>query len=143
MLGVRPRSCRRTKRSVNEPRSSGSLRISDVTLMGLCPLLAQSGHQLLRCKCPLLGVKRTFTALKAISASRRSTMLQGRFPTVSLNFWNNLRRVELLKELTQLMDEPDSKGVNLKVPERARLDLVGTGRFPGLVAGFEKRSGRC
>jgi hypothetical protein len=70
-------------------------------------------------------------------------MLQGRFPTVSLNFWNNLRRVELLKELTQLMDEPDSKGVNLKVPERARLDLVGTGRFPGLVAGFEKRSGRC
>jgi hypothetical protein len=42
----------------------------------------------------------------------------------------------------QLMDEPDSKGVNLKVPERACLDLVGTGRFPGLVAGFEKRSGR-
>jgi hypothetical protein len=26
-------------RSVNEPRSSGSLRISDMTLMGLCPLL--------------------------------------------------------------------------------------------------------
>jgi hypothetical protein len=24
-----------------------------------CPLLAQSGHQLLRCKCPLLAVKRT------------------------------------------------------------------------------------
>jgi hypothetical protein len=64
-------------------------------------------------------------------------------PTVSLNFSNNLRRVELLKELTQLMDEPDSKGVNLKVPERACLDLVGTGWFPGLVAGFEKRSGRC
>ena len=42
-------------RSVNEPRSSGSLRISDMTLMGLCPLLAQSGHQLLRRKCPLLG----------------------------------------------------------------------------------------
>ena len=37
-------------------------------------------------------------------------MLQGRFPTVSLNFWNNWRRVELLKELTQLMDEPDGKG---------------------------------
>jgi hypothetical protein len=61
-------------------------------------------------------------------------------PTVSLNFSNNLRRVELLKELTQLMDEPDSKGCK---PERACLDLVGTGRFPGLVAGFEKRSGRC
>jgi hypothetical protein len=61
-------------------------------------------------------------------------------------FWHkaDLRRVELLKELTQLMDEPDSKGgVNLKVPERACLDLVGTSRFPGLVAGFEKRSGRC
>ena len=54
-----------------------------------------------------------------------------------------LAQLELLKELTQLMDEPDSKGVNLKVPERACLDLVGTGRFPGLVAGFEKRSGRC
>jgi len=27
-------------RSVNEPRSSGSLRISDMTLMGLCPLWA-------------------------------------------------------------------------------------------------------
>ena len=26
-------------RSVNEPRSSGSLRISDMTLMGLCPLI--------------------------------------------------------------------------------------------------------
>ena len=24
-----------------------------------CPLLAQSGHGLVRCKCPLLGVKRT------------------------------------------------------------------------------------
>jgi hypothetical protein len=44
MLGVRPRSCRRTKRSVNEPRSSGSLRISGMTLMGLCPLFTQSGH---------------------------------------------------------------------------------------------------
>ena len=34
MLGVRPRSCRRTKRSVNEPRSSGSLRISDMDFDG-------------------------------------------------------------------------------------------------------------
>jgi hypothetical protein len=53
-------------------------------------------------------------------------------------FWHkaDLRRVELLKELTQLMDEPDSKGGSC-------LDLVGTSRFPGLVAGFEKRSGRC
>ena len=25
-----------------------------------CPLLALSGHALVRCKCPLLGVKRTF-----------------------------------------------------------------------------------
>jgi hypothetical protein len=32
-------------RSVNEPRSSGSLRISDMTLMELCPLLALSGHR--------------------------------------------------------------------------------------------------
>src|SRR5215471_15748651 len=31
MLGVRSRSCRRTKRSVNKPRSSGSFRISDMT----------------------------------------------------------------------------------------------------------------
>jgi hypothetical protein len=53
-------------------------------------------------------------------------MLQGRFPTVSLNFWNNLRRVELLKELTQLMDEPDSKGVNLK---GSRAGPSGPGRY--------------
>jgi len=59
MLGVQPRSCRRTKRSVNEPRSSGSLRISDMTLMGLCPLLAQSGHRSSLGECPLLGVERT------------------------------------------------------------------------------------
>ena len=27
---------------------------------GQCPLLAQSGHGLVRCTCPLSGVKRTF-----------------------------------------------------------------------------------
>ena len=46
-------------RSVNEPRSSGSLRISDMTLMGLCPLLAlncRDGEQMSR---QLSGVKRT------------------------------------------------------------------------------------
>ena len=53
-------------------------------------------------------------------------MLQGRFPTVSLNFWNNLRRVELLKELTQLMDEPDSKGGKSK---SSRAGLSGPGRY--------------
>ena len=46
-------------RSVNEPRSSGSLRISDMTLMGLCPLLALSGHPSWADECPLSGVKRT------------------------------------------------------------------------------------
>ena len=46
-------------RSVNEPRSSGSLRISDMTLMGLCPLVAHSGHRCGTQQCPLSGVKRT------------------------------------------------------------------------------------
>jgi len=53
-------------------------------------------------------------------------MLQGRFPTVSLNFWNNWRRVELLKELTQLMDEPDGKGGKSK---SSRAGLSGPGRY--------------
>jgi hypothetical protein len=53
---------------VNEPRSSGSLRISDTTLMGLCPLLAQSGHRNSLRQCPLLGVKRTSPVWSLMSA---------------------------------------------------------------------------
>jgi hypothetical protein len=37
-------------------------------------------------------------------------MLQSRFPTVSLKLLEQLAQLELLKELTQLTDEPDSKG---------------------------------
>ena len=55
-------------RSVNEPRSSGSLRISDMTLMGLCPLLAQSGHRHGGEECPLSGVKRTSEFYGVMSA---------------------------------------------------------------------------
>jgi hypothetical protein len=43
-------------------------------------------------------------------------------------FWHkaDLRRVELLKELTQLMDEPDSKGGKSK---SSRAGLSGPGRY--------------
>jgi hypothetical protein len=36
-----------------------SLKLPEFGLTMLCPLLAQSRHAELRCKCPLLGVKRT------------------------------------------------------------------------------------
>ena len=35
-------------------------------LRGACLLLAQSGHGLLHCKCPLLGVKRTCWQIRAL-----------------------------------------------------------------------------
>ncbi|MGB8447893.1 MAG: hypothetical protein WCE32_26325 [Pseudolabrys sp.] len=37
-----------------------------------CPLLAQSGHGLVRCKCPLLGVKRTWLFAAQMSAFTQS-----------------------------------------------------------------------
>ena len=36
---------------------------------GRCPLLAQSGHGLLHCECPLLGVKRTLPVRRGMSAN--------------------------------------------------------------------------
>ena len=35
---------------------------------GACPLLALSGHGLVHCKCPLLGVKRTLLLHRSMSA---------------------------------------------------------------------------
>jgi hypothetical protein len=37
-------------------------------LLTECPLLAQSGHRLVRCKCPLLGAKRTWRFALQMSA---------------------------------------------------------------------------
>jgi hypothetical protein len=37
-------------------------------MKAVCPLLAQSGHRLVHCTCPLLGVKRTWLPQRKTSA---------------------------------------------------------------------------
>ena len=56
---------------VKSPAQIGRLRwVVSSNLWGerRCPLLAQSGHGLVRCKCPLLGVKRTWRFALQMSA---------------------------------------------------------------------------
>ena len=45
--------------SVNSPGCRICLKSARATASFGCPLLAQSGHRLVRCTCPLLGIKRT------------------------------------------------------------------------------------
>ena len=45
-----------------------------------CPLLAHSGHQLVRCPCPLSGVKRTWVIAAQISAFDPKRTWRARLP---------------------------------------------------------------
>jgi hypothetical protein len=55
------------RRVLRPPQLAASLFWS--ALQRRCPLLALSGHQLVHCTCPLLGVKRTWGLHCGMSAS--------------------------------------------------------------------------
>ena len=59
-----------------------------------CPLLAQNGHGLVHCKCPLLGVKRTCIGHRAMSAfdpKRTRRLHRAEYPLVTQMTWGHSR----------------------------------------------------
>jgi hypothetical protein len=71
-------------RIVQDRQGASSYRAADIgrsrqrgdRLNGKCPLLAQSRHGLVHCKCPLLGVKRKWLPDRKISANDQSAAIR-------------------------------------------------------------------
>jgi hypothetical protein len=106
MLGVRPRSCQRTKRVPSTNRVVvGAFGFQTWTLMGLCPLVALSGHRCGTQQCPLLGVKRTWRFQSVMSA------LASMDPPRSSNFGRSKRPPTLAHfSMSSAMSLPNSAG---------------------------------
>ena len=72
--------------AANESTNRANARLQECVALpegARCPLLAQSGHPLLHCSCPLLGVKRTYACALQMSAydpKRTSALIGTRRP---------------------------------------------------------------